>query len=581
MIAMKSNRRVALASVMAATLAAGPALAQAQGDPAAPRPPRAAPPAAQQVVPRAAPPTAPPVVPRVAPQAVPRVAPPAAPPVVPRVAPQIAPRVAPQVAPPAAPPAAPPVARPPAADAPARLAPQAAPKPAPAPSTGAAPKPAAPAPKPAAAPSTLSAPVAPQPAATAPKPATQPSTLIAPKAAPQTAPQIAPVAAPPAAPSAAPLASGAQAPAAPAAAPVAPGAGVAPLAAPPRVPDGAPRPVAPPPVGQKSGRISPAGAAALGAAAGLAGGLVGGFMLGRDGAAARGLDDVRGQRREINQDGANIVYEPGRTIVREDDRYFLRHDENERFRQLGGDFRSERRGDDFVSVYRRPNGDQIVTYTDTHGNLIRRVRRTPDGAEIVIIDNRFGGGPRAFAEDVVVLPPPPMRLAPERYAVDAGMADERLIYDTLSAPPVAPLPRRFTLDEVRYSPSVRAYTRSVDVNTINFASGSWTVEPQEIQRLGTLARALNEAIARNASEVFLIEGHTDAVGSDVDNLSLSDRRAQAVAAVLTRDFNVPPENLTTQGYGEQFLKTQTQEARRENRRVTVRRITSLLSGQNG
>ncbi len=304
-------------------------------------------------------------------------------------------------------------------------------------------------------------------------------------------------------------------------------------------------------------------------------------MLQQGGASARGIDDIRGQRREVNQDGASLWFEPGRTIVREDDRYYLRHDENERFRNLGGDFRSERRGDEYVSVYRRPNGDQIVTYTDAGGHLVRRVRRTPDGAEIVIIDNRFGGGPRNFAEEVVVLPPPQMRLAPERYIVDAGAADERLIYDTLSAPPVAPVPRRFTLDEVRYSPTVRAYTRSVDVNTINFASGSWTVEPQEAARLAVVARALNEAIARNASEVFLIEGHTDAVGADVDNLSLSDRRAQAVAAVLTTQFNVPPENLTTQGYGEQHLKAQTQEASRENRRVTVRRITPLLTGQNG
>ena len=44
----------------------------------------------------------------------------------------------------------------------------------------------------------------------------------------------------------------------------------------------------------------------------------------------------------------------------------------------------------------------------------------------------------------------------------------------------------------------------------------------------------------------LIEGHTDAVGSDEDNLSLSDRRAEAVAEILTREFQVPAENLSTQ-----------------------------------
>ena len=35
----------------------------------------------------------------------------------------------------------------------------------------------------------------------------------------------------------------------------------------------------------------------------------------------------------------------------------------------------------------------------------------------------------------------------------------------------------------------------------------------------------------NPDEVFLVEGHTDAVGTEEDNLSLSDRRAEAVAAL--------------------------------------------------
>jgi len=52
----------------------------------------------------------------------------------------------------------------------------------------------------------------------------------------------------------------------------------------------------------------------------------------------------------------------------------------------------------------------------------------------------------------------------------------------------------------------------------------------------------------------MVEGHTDAVGQDVDNLSLSDRRAEAVAVALTEQFQVPAENLVTQGYGEQYLK---------------------------
>ena len=53
--------------------------------------------------------------------------------------------------------------------------------------------------------------------------------------------------------------------------------------------------------------------------------------------------------------------------------------------------------------------------------------------------------------------------------------------------------------------------------------------------------------------------------------------AESVAVALTERFQVPAENLTTQGYGEQYLKVQTQAAEVQNRRVTVRRITPLIT----
>jgi outer membrane protein OmpA-like peptidoglycan-associated protein len=48
---------------------------------------------------------------------------------------------------------------------------------------------------------------------------------------------------------------------------------------------------------------------------------------------------------------------------------------------------------------------------------------------------------------------------------------------------------------------------------------------------------------------------------------------------LTERFAVPAENLTTQGYGEQYPKVNTQAAERANRRVAVRRITPLIDQQ--
>ncbi|MEY3960244.1 MAG: hypothetical protein RIR14_898, partial [Pseudomonadota bacterium] len=77
-------------------------------------------------------------------------------------------------------------------------------------------------------------------------------------------------------------------------------------------------------------------------------------------------------------------------------------------------------------------------------------------------------------------------------------------------------------------------------------------------------------------EMFLIEGHTDAVGRAAMNLALSDRRAESVALALTEYFDIPPENMVIQGYGESELLIDTEADERRNRRVAVRVITPLL-----
>ena len=140
--------------------------------------------------------------------------------------------------------------------------------------------------------------------------------------------------------------------------------------------------------------------------------------------------------------------------------------------------------------------------------------------------------------------------------------------------------RAYTLDEVRRSQPLRERMRRVDLNAITFEFGSWELPPDQIDALSSIAEGLREAISRNANEIFLVEGHTDAVGPDEDNLTLSDRRAETIATILTERFQIPAENLTTQGYGEQYLKVATEAPERENRRVTLRRITPLLQGQN-
>ena len=117
----------------------------------------------------------------------------------------------------------------------------------------------------------------------------------------------------------------------------------------------------------------------------------------------------------------------------------------------------------------------------------------------------------------------------------------------------------------------------IDIDTIDFEFGAWEVSPDQYDKLARIARAILRVLERNPEAVFLIAGHTDAVGSDEDNASLSDRRAAAVAEVLTEQFDVPAENLVTQGYGEQYLKIDTQGPEPRNRRVSILNVTGLMA----
>jgi OmpA-OmpF porin, OOP family len=423
------------------------------------------------------------------------------------------------------------------------------------------------------------------------RPVTPPKAQSAPPAAPPVAPpaaQSVPPAPPPAAQEEAP-ASGrpVTAPAPPAAQgqpPAAPGrpvaspaaqsappphAGITPnMQAAPLTPAGVPIPSA-----QQAHPIAPAAAGA-----GIA-------PQSAQGQPLRRIEELRGERRESTESGRTIIREPDRTIITEGGQTIIRHSEVDRFRYGAQDVRMERHGNDTVTVVIRPDGDRVVTTLDENGFLLRRSRILPDGREIIIIDNRPRGPGRGYSREAgyggffVDLPPPMIRIPRDRYIVETETATPTLLYETLVAPPVDVIDRPYSLDEIRYSAPLRDRMPRIDLNTVTFDSGSWELSPDQIEQLAGIAASLNRAIEVNPREVFLIEGYTDAVGSDVDNLSLSDRRAESVAIVLTQQFGVPAENLSTQGYGKQYLKVPTDGPERANRRVTVRRITPLLTGQ--
>ncbi|MBO6676160.1 MAG: OmpA family protein [Rhizobiales bacterium] len=278
--------------------------------------------------------------------------------------------------------------------------------------------------------------------------------------------------------------------------------------------------------------------------------------------------------------GGRVVEDQGdRLIVERDGEFFVRGDESSLLRNGDAEVRFERlRGGLTQETITRRNGAQIITIRDEGGYILYRSRIRPNGREIVLIDNR-NIDDRAFV-DVRDLPPLQLTIPRDRYVVPAQRADFDVFFETFAAPTVVELDEAFTLRQVRENVAVRDLVRRVDLDSITFETGQATVRRSQVPLLEGIALATLALIDRDPSTLLLVEGHTDAIGSDIANLALSDRRAETVARILVNFYDVPPENLVIQGYGERFLKIETQAAEEQNRRVTIRNITPLIGSAN-
>ncbi|MGO4855100.1 OmpA family protein [Phaeovulum sp. W22_SRMD_FR3] len=266
----------------------------------------------------------------------------------------------------------------------------------------------------------------------------------------------------------------------------------------------------------------------------------------------------------ILNNGSKVAANSGdRAVVQNPDgSYSVLKDDNALLRQPGSTIRTETFADGSTrTVATKQDGAQIVTVYDAQRRIVQRTRIEADGTRYVLVDDSKGADP----VEVSQLPKADLNAEYD----DHGALEEALARETQGS-------RRFTLAQVRQISAVRALAPAIAVNDITFATGSSAITPDQARSLADLGRALQQRIAANPREIFLVEGHTDAVGNDAFNLALSDRRAESVALALTEYFDVPAENLVVQGYGEEYLKVQTEGAEARNRRASVRRITDLL-----
>jgi len=102
--------------------------------------------------------------------------------------------------------------------------------------------------------------------------------------------------------------------------------------------------------------------------------------------------------------------------------------------------------------------------------------------------------------------------------------------------------------------------------TIQFDTGKTTLKPASITVLGNVTAILKSY----PNTRFYVDGHTDDVGKESTNQTLSEGRAAAVVANLV-ESGIPASRLESRGFGElqPLVSNKTKDGRTTNRRVEI------------
>lgn len=107
----------------------------------------------------------------------------------------------------------------------------------------------------------------------------------------------------------------------------------------------------------------------------------------------------------------------------------------------------------------------------------------------------------------------------------------------------------------------------INLKGVTFKTGSAELNSSSYDRLNTSAQNLNE----NPDLKVIVAGHTDNTGDTLNNLNLSQKRAETVRQYLV-DQGIDGSRLTARGYGdtEPTATNDTAAGRAQNRRVELR-----------
>jgi outer membrane protein OmpA-like peptidoglycan-associated protein len=112
----------------------------------------------------------------------------------------------------------------------------------------------------------------------------------------------------------------------------------------------------------------------------------------------------------------------------------------------------------------------------------------------------------------------------------------------------------------------------IDDLRVTFPFDSAEITPEARQTLDVLGEALLDG--RLSTDRFEIAGHTDGVGNEQYNATLSERRAEAVVDYLSENFGLSRERLLGRGYGKAYLADPEDPRNPINRRVEILNLGS-------
>ncbi|MFV0472896.1 MAG: OmpA family protein, partial [Pikeienuella sp.] len=272
---------------------------------------------------------------------------------------------------------------------------------------------------------------------------------------------------------------------------------------------------------------------------------------------------IYGAQEVLSNDGERIV-----TRDPQGD-YHVYRDDDALIRRAGSTVSASSRDDGLVaSVLTHQDGTRVHTLRDADGRVLSRRVERPNAAPVTLFDDT--------AREPAPPPATPRPRSPVVIDYDERTSPD-LLYGAFDTDPPAAETGRYSLSQIRDEAALRYLAPEISLASVAFPSGSAAMPPDDAASLAPLGDAMRYMIERDASEVFLIEGHSDAPGDGAANLLLSDRRAESVARTLTANFGVPAENIVFQGYGESDMRERTTRASEVNRRVVIRRITPLLA----